>query len=75
MCDFGDRDAFAGTAVESAVVWQLDGDVYRLACSLGESPEYRRLLERKTIACASGATAADEIGMVGLVGLEEGVRC
>ena len=52
------------------MIWQLDGDVYRLACSLGESPEYRRLLERKTIARASGATAADEIGMVGLVGLE-----
>jgi signal transduction histidine kinase/CheY-like chemotaxis protein len=55
---------------DSGMIWQLDGDVYRLACSLGESPEYRRLLERKTIACASGATAADEIGMVGLVGLE-----
>ena len=55
---------------DSGMIWQLDGDVYRLACSLGAPPEYQRLLERKTIACASGATAADEIGMVGLVGLE-----
>jgi signal transduction histidine kinase/CheY-like chemotaxis protein len=55
---------------DSGMIWQLDGDVYRLACSLGESPEYRRLLERKTIARASGATTADEIGMVGLVGLQ-----
>jgi signal transduction histidine kinase/CheY-like chemotaxis protein len=55
---------------DSGMIWQLDGDVYRIACSLGASPEYQRLLERKTIACASGATAADEIGMVGLVGLE-----
>ncbi len=55
---------------DSCMIWQLDGDVYRLAYSLGESPEYRSLLERKVIARASGATAADEVGMVGLVGLE-----
>ena len=55
---------------DSGMIWQLDGDVYRLACSLGESPAYRDLLQRKTIACASGATTADEVGMVGLVGLE-----
>ena len=55
---------------DSGMIWKRDGDVYRLACALGGPSEYRELLASKTIACASGATPADEIGMVGLVGLE-----
>jgi class 3 adenylate cyclase len=55
---------------DSGMIWQRGGDVYRLACALGGRSEYRAMLASKTIACASGTTAADEIGIVGLVGLE-----
>ncbi len=51
-------------AADSGQVWQLEGDLYRLACSASTSPEYRRLLEENPIARGSGT-------MVGLVGVEQ----
>jgi adenylate cyclase len=51
------------------MIWKRDGDVYRLACAHGGPTEYQELLASKTIACATGATPADEIGIVGLVGM------
>jgi hypothetical protein len=64
------RHAVRLCRADSGMIWRLEGDAYRLAASLGESPEYRHLLEGKRIARASGATSANEIGLVGLVGLE-----
>ncbi len=55
---------------DSGMIWQRDGEVYRLAGALGGPEPYRQMLASQTIAVSSGTTAADEIGMVGLVGLE-----
>jgi signal transduction histidine kinase/CheY-like chemotaxis protein len=48
---------------DAGFVWQLDGDVYRLATAVGGSEAYRRLLIDNPIASGPGT-------LVGLVGLE-----
>jgi signal transduction histidine kinase/CheY-like chemotaxis protein len=55
---------------DSGMIWRRDGDVYRQVSAVGGPDRYRAMLAAKTIACATGTTAAREIGMVGLVGLE-----
>jgi signal transduction histidine kinase/CheY-like chemotaxis protein len=57
------RHAVRLCAADAGMVYQLDGDVYRLAVALGGSPEYRRYLERHPIPHRPGT-------LVGRVGLE-----
>jgi signal transduction histidine kinase/CheY-like chemotaxis protein len=57
------RHAVRLCRADAGMVWQLDGDVYRLATATGGSAAYHELLHENPIALGPGT-------LVGLVGLE-----
>ena len=57
------RHAVRLCAADAGMVYQLEGDVYRLACVVGGSAEYRRYLEERPIPHGPGS-------LVGRVELE-----
>src|SRR5215212_6129782 len=56
------RHAVRLCGADAALVWQLDGEVYRLASAVGVSDAYRRLLTDNPIARGPGTL----VGRVGL---------